>query len=147
MVQERYGETFEPRPGTAVRRKTGNGRVITIDHCGFELYRYLQDDVCGILSIGDDTTAVCGHVCEHLGIPVFGVTDGDEDTIVSGKFAPGSVIMLVTGGSDDDIGREISLHAENWPVAWEPWVAEQVRRIGERGRVIYREPPAVRKKS
>jgi hypothetical protein len=75
------------------------------------------------------------------------VTDGDEDTIISKKFAPGSVIVLVTGGSDDDIGREISEHAEMGPVSWESWVAEQVRRIGERGRVIYREPPAVRNTS
>jgi hypothetical protein len=135
-----------PHPVNAVRNKAGNGRIVVIDHCGFELYRHLWGDVLGILSIGDDTTAICGHVCAHLGIPVFGVTDGDEDNIICGKFAPGSVIMLVTGGSDDDIGREISLHAENEPVDWESWVAQQVDRIGDRGRVIYREPPAVRNK-
>ncbi|HTY15223.1 MAG TPA: DUF2117 domain-containing protein [Methanoregulaceae archaeon] len=130
-----------PVPAMRARKKPGPGRIVTIDHSGFEIYRYLGEDVCGILAIGDDTTAICGHICAHLGIPVFGITDGDEDHIVSGTFAPGSVVMLVTRGTDDDIGRELSSQAGHLPVWWESWVTAQIERIGDRGHVITRVPP------
>jgi hypothetical protein len=53
-----------------------HGRVVVIDHCGHEIYARLAGDCCGVLAIGDDTTAVCGHICVHRGIPVLGITDG-----------------------------------------------------------------------
>ncbi|HZD44379.1 MAG TPA: DUF2117 domain-containing protein, partial [Methanomicrobiales archaeon] len=51
------------------------GRILIVNHCGHEIYKSLGPDVCGVLSIGDDTTAVCGHICSHRGIPIFGVVD------------------------------------------------------------------------
>jgi hypothetical protein len=68
----------------------------------------ITPDTCGILAIGDDTTAVCGHIGAVLGIPVFGITDGDGDSIVPEAYAPGSVIVRTISGTDDQIGREIA---------------------------------------
>ena len=126
-----------PAPRTALQIKTRWGRVIAIDHCGFDVYHYLRDDVCGILAIGDDTTAVCGHICVHLGIPVLGITDGDEDNIICGEYAPGSIIVRITRGSDDDVGHELSSDLVHGPVEWNSWVMLQIGRIGDRGRVVY----------
>ncbi len=125
-----------PAPGIIRGGRSGYGRVITIDHCGCDIYRYLRDDVCGVLAIGDDTTAICGHICAHLGIPVLGITDGDEDTIICGQYAPGSIVILVTCGSDDDIGREISSSVAPVPVVWDSWVTSQVNTVGNRGRIV-----------
>jgi hypothetical protein len=89
-------------------RCSDRGKVLIIDHCGHEIYHSLGPHICGVLSIGDDTTAVCGHICTHLGIPVFGVVDGDSDEIVKAGFAPGSVVVCVLEGRDDDVGRQLA---------------------------------------
>jgi len=51
---------------------------------------------------------VCGHIASHLGIPVFGIVDGDSDDIVQASFVEGSVIARSLGERDDDIGAEIA---------------------------------------
>ena len=113
------------------------GRVILIDHCGHALYTNLETDVAGVLAIGDDTTSVCGHICAHRGVAVLGIIDGDADGVITARFAPGSVVVRVTSGRDDDIGREIARNIPKGPVQWEAWVGDQVSAIGERGAVIY----------
>jgi hypothetical protein len=113
------------------------GRVLVIDHCGHDLYRRLEGDVCGILSIGDDTTAVCGHICSHLGIPVFGIVDGDRDGIVEGAYPPRSVVVEVIDGRDDDIGEEIARTIDDRPRRWEAWVRETLRSLGGTARVVH----------
>ncbi|MFA5415091.1 MAG: DUF2117 domain-containing protein [Methanoregula sp.] len=75
----------------------GTGRVLVLDHCGYEFYTRLPDDCCGVLAIGDDTTAVCGHISLHRGIPVLGIVDGDQDLIVPHGFARGSVVVETPG--------------------------------------------------
>jgi hypothetical protein len=125
-------------PGQSCTGTTGRGKgkVVVIDHCGFDLYSKVGNEVSGVLAIGDDTTAICGHICAHLGIPVFGIIDGDEDGIVGHGFAPGSVVVMVTSGRDDDLGREIAANTGPDPVDWVPWVKAQVASIGNRGHVI-----------
>ncbi len=95
-------------PANIRRTSPPCGRVQTIDHAGIATYRMITPDTCGILAIGDDTTAVCGHIGAVLGIPVFGITDGDGDSIVPEAYAPGSVIVRTISGTDDQIGREIA---------------------------------------
>jgi hypothetical protein len=116
------------------------GRIAVIDHCGHDLYRALTPDTCGVLAIGDDTTAVCGHICAHRGIPVFGVVDGDRDGLVAGGFSPGSVVVEVLDGRDDEAGQELIPLARDAPVAWEEWTARAISFLGSRCRVIH--PPA-----
>jgi hypothetical protein len=122
-----------PRQGSRVCR---GGRVAVVDHCGHTLYTAIGDDVCGVLAIGDDTTAVCGHICSHAGIPVFGVVDGDADAIVEPGYAPGSVVVEVIDGRDDDLGREIADGRDLQASTWEDWVEETLREIDGRVRIL-----------
>ena len=122
-------------PGRGERARRG-GRVAVIDHCGHTLYGELGEDVCGVLAFGDDTTAVCGHICSHSGIPVFGVTDGDGDGIVAPGYAPGSVVVEVVCGRDDDIGRELAAVRDLETGSWEEWVGETLRVLDGRVRVV-----------
>jgi len=119
-----------------------HGRVVVIDHCGHEIYARLAGDCCGVLAIGDDTTAVCGHICVHRGIPVLGITDGDPDAIIPSAFAPGSLVLDVRPLRDDDIGREIASSVKEEPVVWEDWVQKIVDRYAGQLTVVLdlREP-------
>jgi hypothetical protein len=122
-----------PRKGGAA---PAAGRIVVIDHCGHDLYGSLTPDTCGILAIGDDTTAVCGHICSHRGIPVFGVVDGDLDGLLPAGFPAGSVIVEVREGTDDEAGRELAVTARDAPVIWSDWIVRALALLGERCRVI-----------
>ena len=117
------------------RQRPATGRVLFLDHCGHQIYTKLTPDTCGIVSVGDDTTAVCGHVAAHLGIPVFGIIDGDGDGIVAGSFVTGSVIAHAVHERDDDIGDEIGGMIPDGVVAWDEFVEELIRHLGERVKV------------
>lgn len=129
------------RQNPAVREEMrcgiSKGRVILVDHCGHSLYKDLDGDVAGVLALGDDTTSVCGHICAHRGIPVLGIVDGDADGVITPRFVPGSVVILVEPGCDDKIGHEIADNIPSGPVLWEAWVDAQVSAIGARGCVIF----------
>jgi hypothetical protein len=103
-------------------RASRYGRVMVIDHCGHEMYTRMGGDCCGVLAIGDDTTAVCGHICMHRGIPVLGITDNDADAILPSSFAPGSLVLDTRPGRDDDVGAEIAATIPERMVWWDEWV-------------------------
>uniref|UniRef100_UPI000AC585BE DUF2117 domain-containing protein n=1 Tax=Methanoculleus chikugoensis TaxID=118126 RepID=UPI000AC585BE len=128
---------LRPAGGERVRR---GGRIAVIDHCGHTLYGEIGgEDVCGVLAVGDDTTAVCGHICSHFGIPVFGgvVDGGDGDGIVKPGYAPGgSVVVEVLDGRDDDVGREVAAVRDLEAASWEDWVEETLRVLAGRVRVV-----------
>jgi hypothetical protein len=113
-----------------------SGRVLVIDHCGHEIYARMPEDCCGVLAIGDDTTAVSGHICAHRGIPVLGIVDGDLDTIVPSAFSPGSVVIEVLRERDDDVGREIAKKVPDVQVVWDAWVQEMLSYLNKRVRVV-----------
>ncbi|OPY35552.1 MAG: hypothetical protein A4E35_02377 [Methanoregula sp. PtaU1.Bin051] len=117
------------------RKQVTSGRVVVVDHCGHEIYGKIGPDCCGVLAIGDDTTAVCGHICSHRGIPVLGIVDGDRDTILMSAFADGSVVLEAQGERDDDLGREVARMAEPGPVIWSDWVASVLAAFKSRVRV------------
>ncbi len=112
------------------------GEIRIVDHCGHTVYGQLERGTCGILAIGDDTTAICGHICAHAGIPVFGVVDGDADGIVPAGFAPGSVVVEVADGRDDDVGRELAATLGPHPRSWDAWVEDALRHLAGRVRVV-----------
>ncbi|MCQ8894680.1 MAG: DUF2117 domain-containing protein [Methanolinea sp.] len=117
-------------------RPPRRGRVVFIDHCGHDLFRKLAGNgVCGIVSIGDDTTAVCGHIGAHLGIPVLGIVDGDTDGIVPPVFAPGSVVVCAEGISDDELGRQVAKVIPPGEEEWEVCVEKILSCIGTKGKV------------
>jgi hypothetical protein len=113
-------------------RACRRGKVLTIDHCGHEIYARMGGDCCGVLAIGDDTTAVCGHICLHRGIPVLGITDHDCDTILLSAFAPGSVVLETRPERDDDVGSEIAASVSEYAVCWDDWVQDVLERFAGR---------------
>ncbi len=115
------------------RRAVRCGRILVIDHCGHEIYAQMGGGCCGVLAIGDDTTAVCGHICSHRGIPVLGITDHDADSILPSSFAPGSVVLDTRPARDDDIGREVAGMVPEDPVCWDDWIRHVL--AGTAGRV------------
>jgi hypothetical protein len=121
-----------PAQGGHVQEK---GRVVVLDHCGHCFYDLLTPDTCGILAIGDDTTAVAGHIAGHLGIPVLGVTDGDRDGVVGGTFATGSVVIAVTTGRDDEVGREIAGTVRDGDIEWDEWVTGALGMVDGRAEI------------
>ena len=118
------------------RQESRSGRIVVIDHCGHEIYSRMPEDCCGVLAIGDDTTAVSGHICAHRGIPVLGIVDGDLDTIVPSAFAHGSVVAEVLGERDDDVGREIAGKVPDVQVFWDEWVQGILMYLNKRVRVV-----------
>jgi len=120
----------------AAQRAITRGEITVIDHAGCDLYKHLSKSTCGVLSIGDDTTAVCGHICSHRGIPVFGVTDGDADGIISPSYCEGSVVIHVTSGRDDELGREIAAGIPEGPHQWDEWVQDVIDRFEDRILVV-----------
>ena len=129
-----------PRKGGAA---PATGRILVIDHSAHDLYWSLTPDTCGVLAIGDDTTAVCGHICSHRGIPVFGVVDGDMDGLLAAGFSPGSVVVEVLEGRDDEVGQELAAITGDAPVAWKDWVARALAFLGDRCRVIHPIPGSI----
>jgi hypothetical protein len=113
------------------------GKILVIDHSAHDLYQSVTPDTCGVLAIGDDTAAVCGHICVHLGIPVFGVTDGDLDGLLAAGFPPGSVVVEVLKGRDDEVGRELAEITGDAPVIWSDWVDRALAFLGGRCRVVH----------
>jgi hypothetical protein len=122
-----------PRRST---RRERTGAVVVIDHCGHEIYRRIGHGCCGVLAIGDDTTAVCGHICTHRGIPVLGIVDGDGDGIVPESFAAGSVVIQAETELDDDIGNELAPMAGGRSVVWDDWVKSVLQVLGDRVKVV-----------
>ncbi|MCD4816947.1 MAG: DUF2117 domain-containing protein, partial [Methanosarcinales archaeon] len=58
--------------------------------------------------VGDDTTAVAGDLLTRLGIPMIGIIDGDRDGITHhAHVPPGSVVIRVSPGNDDIVGRRV----------------------------------------
>ena len=121
------------RPGSRAGR---SGRIVVIDHCGHTIYSRIDASCCGVLAIGDDTTAVCGHICMHRGIPVLGVTDQDIDAILPSAFAPGSVVLDTRPERDDDVGAEIAAMVVAGDACWDDWVRDVLDQFSGRVTVV-----------
>ena len=87
-----------------VQDSQGHG-VVLVDHAGMHVYD-LARDVTGVVTVGDDTTAVVGDIMYRFRIPIVGIVDGDEDALLQdGHFAPGSVRLTVA--QDDEFGLAV----------------------------------------
>lgn len=117
-------------------RAEKKGIIVVIDHCGHEIYRKIGNTSCGVLAIGDDTTAVAGHILAHRGLPVLGIVDGDLDSIVKESFAPGSVVVEVCNGRDDELGLEVATMITSSSVSWDEWVNTVLKVFGDRVKIV-----------
>jgi hypothetical protein len=82
------------------------GKVALIDHAA-DLVFDLATGAELAVTIGDDTTAIAGDILSRLGIPIFGITDGDSDDLVCPNFLPGSIVLRLAAGKDDIVGKRI----------------------------------------
>jgi hypothetical protein len=78
-------------------------RIALINHCGYDVYGFIERKISGAVTIGDDTTAIVGDILSRYGIPVIGITDGDADGLIEDPhYAKESVILRVA--KDDAFG-------------------------------------------
>ncbi|MDD4498468.1 MAG: DUF2117 domain-containing protein [Methanosarcinaceae archaeon] len=83
------------------------GRAVIIDHCA-ERSLELIEGASFAVTVGDDTTEIAGDILSRFGIPIIGITDGDCDELaVSAAYSPGSVVLLLKPGLDDEFGRRV----------------------------------------
>lgn len=100
------------KPDFASRNRAGNGNitsgtVVLIDHDAEKSFE-LAAGAELVVTVGDDTTAIAGDILFRLGIPIIGITDGDCDNVIcETKTSPGSIILRLTQGSDDIVGRRV----------------------------------------
>ncbi|MGZ7138860.1 MAG: DUF2117 domain-containing protein, partial [Halobacteriota archaeon] len=97
-------DTFN-RPATLPSRPLKHGAVSFVNHCAERTFESVNEKTICVITVGDDTTAICGDILSRAGIPIIGVTDGDSDEIYTGASkADGSIILRLKNTSDDDVG-------------------------------------------
>jgi hypothetical protein len=93
------------RPSTLPSRPLKRGAVSFVNHCAESTFESVNDKTICVITVGDDTTAICGDILSRVGIPIVGITDGDGDEIYVGACkAEGSIILRLKNTSDDDVG-------------------------------------------
>lgn len=94
------------RTNQTPRVSDARGRgVAFVDHAGMHVYE-LAPAVEGVVTVGDDTTAVVADIMYRFQVPVIGIVDGDEDVVLqNAHFAPGSVRLTVR--EDDHFGLDV----------------------------------------
>ncbi|NPA63001.1 MAG: DUF2117 domain-containing protein [Methanococci archaeon] len=84
-----------------------NGKVVLVNHAGEDIIDKIKDkDIVAVITIGDDTTTICGDILARFGVRVVGIVDGDEDEILKNPvILDGSVIFQIENMRDDDAGK------------------------------------------
>ena len=86
-------------------RPLKRGTVTFVNHCADRTLESVDGTTICAITVGDDTTAISGDVLSRIGIPIIGITDGDDDGLYSGACTiEGSVILHLNNASDDDVG-------------------------------------------
>lgn len=112
------------------------GTLAVADHCGHRLYDRVGPGTCGILAVGDDTTAACSHIGTRLSLPVIGIMDGDGDGLVCASFTDGSVLVIPLYEKDDDAGDEAAQLVDGTGRTFEEWKHRIITHFGDRVRVV-----------
>jgi hypothetical protein len=94
-----------PRVSGSVSRPVA-GKVVLIDHAADNVFELAVGAELAV-TVGDDTTAIAGDILSRLGIPIFGITDGDSDDLICPSFLPGSIVLRLAAGKDDIVGKRI----------------------------------------
>jgi hypothetical protein len=86
-------------------RPLKRGAVSFVNHGAESTFESVNEKTICVITVGDDTTAICGDILSRAGIPIIGITDGDGDEIYTGACkAEGSIILRLKNTSDDDVG-------------------------------------------
>ncbi|MCS3921474.1 hypothetical protein M2325_000147 [Methanococcus voltae PS] len=85
------------------------GKLLFIHHAGENTLEMLKNaPVSAVLTIGDDTTTVCGDILARFNIRIIGITDGDKDEILDNpRLTKGSKVFKILNAKDDDVGDYI----------------------------------------
>jgi len=98
---------FETRDAPVLRKIQGEN-ILLINHDAYSIYKNLSN-LCGAVTVGDDTTRISGYILKRFGLPLIGIVDGDKDGVIKGEhFYSGSVLFEVEG--DDVSGDRIRSH-------------------------------------
>jgi len=86
-------------------RPLQRGSVTFINHCADETLESVNETTICAITVGDDTTSICGDILSRAAIPIVGITDGDEDGFYTGTCeVEGSLVLRLNNASDDDVG-------------------------------------------
>ncbi|ABR55047.1 conserved hypothetical protein [Methanococcus vannielii SB] len=87
------------------------GELIFINHAGEDTLDRIKDKkICAVITVGDDTTTICGDILARFGVKIIGITNGDKDDILKNPaITKGSAIFLIKNHKDDDVGKLIHL--------------------------------------
>jgi hypothetical protein len=88
-------------------KEIDEGYIIIVNHAGEDVIEMIKGkEIVAVITIGDDTTTICGDILARFGIKVIGITDGDRDEILKNPvILKGSVIFLIKNMRDDDAGK------------------------------------------
>ncbi|AIJ05367.1 hypothetical protein JH146_0517 [Methanocaldococcus bathoardescens] len=88
-------------------KEVDKGYVLIVNHAGEDVIEMIKDrEILAVITIGDDTTTICGDILARFGIKILGITDGDKDDILKNPIIlKGSVIFLIKNMRDDDAGE------------------------------------------
>ena len=87
-----------------ITRVYGKGMAF-VDHAGMHIYDLVVNRE-GVVTVGDDTTAIVGDILYRAQIPLIGITDGDRDSLLGDtRFASGSTVFTVP--EDDRTGLRV----------------------------------------
>lgn len=106
-------------------------RLILVDHRAEDAI-FRARGARAAVTVGDDTTCISASLLARLGVPVIGIIDGDEDGICRDRSAaPGSVIIVLRPGNDDQIGARVrqEIFGDREEISWGDGLDELVRRI------------------
>jgi len=86
-------------------RPLQRGSVTFVNHCADQTLESVSETTICTITVGDDTTSICGDILSRVGIPIVGITDGDGDGLYTGACGvEGSLVLRLNNASDDDTG-------------------------------------------
>ncbi|WP_083810061.1 DUF2117 domain-containing protein [Methanothermococcus okinawensis] len=114
------------------------GEIIIVNHAGEDVLEKIKNKkVSAVITIGDDTTTVCGDILARFGIKIIGITDGDRDEILKNPIITrGSNIFLIKNWKDDDVGELLKKELKNKNMNYEE-VLSYIIKILDRNKIDY----------
>jgi len=87
--------------------EVNKGYILIVNHAGEDIIDMIKNrEILAVITIGDDTTTICGDILARFGIKILGIIDGDKDDILKNPIIlKGSVIFSIKNMRDDDAGE------------------------------------------
>ncbi|WP_292460375.1 DUF2117 domain-containing protein [Methanothermococcus sp.] len=104
-----------------MKKTNHKGEIIFVNHAGEDVLEKIKNkNVSTVITVGDDTTIICGDILARFGIKIIGITDGDRDDILKNPMiTEGSNIFLIKNCKDDDVGKMLEEKLKNKKLTYE----------------------------